>query len=369
MRFEDIPKFFRPPHYNATTQWNHVERQLESWEERGTDTTWLELDPDFQRGHVWTEDKQIAYVEFCLRGGDSSRTILFNHPNWMDSFEGPMTLVDGKQRLEAVRKFIRNELPIFDGNLLNDFDDPKKVLRCSEAYFNFKVNNLKTRRELLQWYLQLNTGGVVHTDEEIANVHKLLEKEQLDIPIGICQVARMKTTYQLQRNGISLKAEISPCVWGHKGYPLQVRVYDPNDGMLGDTFLRDKSKNWDTATEADVRALLKTVKLSECVNDGCTNLRFIDPESNRAGQCEKCFCAKLDEEYQEAVKEEEAQLAKQDKQQYKKGMRYRVTAWIHGQGGDDQQVDIYFSKKPTPAMIRKQARSSQDDWTILKLAA
>jgi hypothetical protein len=103
--------------------------------------------------------------------------ILFNHPNWQGSYKGLMVLVDGKQRLEAVRKFVRNELPVFGGNYLHDFDDPKLLLRDMNCSLLFGVNNLKTRKEVLQWYLQLNTGGVVHTQEEIEKVKNLLAKE------------------------------------------------------------------------------------------------------------------------------------------------------------------------------------------------
>jgi hypothetical protein len=39
------------------------------------------------------------------------------------------------------------------------------------------VNELKTRREVLQWYLDLNAGGVVHTTKEIERVRELLAKE------------------------------------------------------------------------------------------------------------------------------------------------------------------------------------------------
>lgn len=179
MKTTDIPKFFAAPNYSVQTNWGFLEHWLEElakdalhFKDGG-----LELDPDFQRGHVWTEDKQIAFVEFCLKGGQSSRTILWNHPNWRGTFQGKMVLVDGKQRLEAVRKFLRNELPIFGGNYLKDFDDPKKLLRSSDAYLILSVNNLKTRKEVLEWYLQLNTGGVVHTQEEIDKVKELLKKE------------------------------------------------------------------------------------------------------------------------------------------------------------------------------------------------
>jgi hypothetical protein len=40
------------------------------------------------------------------------------------------------------------------------------------------VNDLKTREEVLQWYLDLNSGGVVHTEEELNRVREMLEKEK-----------------------------------------------------------------------------------------------------------------------------------------------------------------------------------------------
>lgn len=179
MKIADIKKFY-PIHYCVHTPWSGIERTLEEWNDRKglPGSLGLNLDPDFQRGHVWTEDKQIAYVEYCLREGVYSRTLLFNHPNWDGSYAGEMVLVDGKQRLEAVRKFMRNELAVFGGNRLNDFDDPKRLLRGNGAYFMFGVNRLKTRREVLEWYLQINTGGVVHTAEEIAKVEAMLAAEK-----------------------------------------------------------------------------------------------------------------------------------------------------------------------------------------------
>ena len=179
MKVTDIKKFYHA-HYHAHHEWRFMEDTLSNWADRAgmEGNLGLNLDPDFQRGHVWTEDKQIAYVEFCLRDGQGSRTLLFNHPNWQGSYVGELVLVDGKQRLEAVRKFMRNELPVFGGNYLNDFDDPKFLLRSGGCYFEFSVNTLKTRREVLEWYLQLNSGGVVHSKQEIDKVQNMLDNEK-----------------------------------------------------------------------------------------------------------------------------------------------------------------------------------------------
>ena len=85
MTRKDIPEFFRPPNCNIAVNWDYIESQLESYSDRGNETFkmgGLDLNPDFQRGHVWDEAKQIAFVEFCLCGGQSSRDILFNQAGW-----------------------------------------------------------------------------------------------------------------------------------------------------------------------------------------------------------------------------------------------------------------------------------------------
>lgn len=174
-RFQDIPQFTRGGNYTVDVHWQSVERTLADFD--CPPDSPLELDPDFQRGHVWTKAKQIAYVEFILRGGRSSKVIFFNQPSWNNAGakQGPMQLVDGKQRLEAVRQFMRGELPIFGNCFAGDFTDS---IRLSRGAFLFTVNDLQTRTEVLQWYLDLNEGGVVHTEAELSKVRDLLAAER-----------------------------------------------------------------------------------------------------------------------------------------------------------------------------------------------
>lgn len=171
MKFSDIPQFTRDGNYRVNVSWAYLEQHLAALADSGQ----LDLDPDFQRGHVWTEDKQIAYVEFVLRGGKSSRTLLFNAAGWMRSFAGDIQLVDGKQRLEAVLRFLHGEIRAF-GLLIQEFEGKLPGLLGPD--FVFCINDLKTRKEVLTWYLELNGGGVVHTEEELARVQKLLEETE-----------------------------------------------------------------------------------------------------------------------------------------------------------------------------------------------
>jgi hypothetical protein len=169
-KYSEIPKFVPGGHYTVTIDWDYVPSWIADKAQHS-----LELDPDFQRAHVWTQEKQIRYIEFILRGGESSRTIYWNCPGWMDTYKGPMVLVDGKQRLEAVRAFLDNEIPAF-GSVYSEWEP--RLLRMARAHFFFNINNLSTRAEVLQWYLDLNSGGVVHTDEELQKVRALLVQEQ-----------------------------------------------------------------------------------------------------------------------------------------------------------------------------------------------
>lgn len=171
MKISDIPMLTGEGHYSVNIPLGHLKDNLDRYEK----TYGLVPCPDFQRGHVWSIDQQIAFVEFILRGGKTS-AIQFNHPGWMGSFKGEFVCVDGLQRLTALLKFINNDLAVFNGKFLKDFDDPDHLLRKYDIVF--RVNNLKSRKEVLKWYLEMNSGGTPHTEAEILKVEELLKKEE-----------------------------------------------------------------------------------------------------------------------------------------------------------------------------------------------
>lgn len=143
----------------------------------------FEMCPDFQRGHVWDRQKQIAFVEALLRG-NAPTLIRFNCPNWQggsmptDIGNNNLVCVDGLQRVTALLAFLRGEIKILGNSVTaNDLKgtsfDPSRPGLCLQ----FQVYSFCYRKDLLQFYIDLNTGGVVHTDEEIARVKALITKE------------------------------------------------------------------------------------------------------------------------------------------------------------------------------------------------
>lgn len=172
-KYADIPQYTQAGNYEVSVAWGYLKDWIKRNAEDLPKDSKFEMDPDFQRGHVWSEQQQIRYIEFILRGGHSSKVIYWNHPGWMKSWKGDMVLVDGKQRLSAVLRFLDNEIPAF-GALRSEYTDN---LRLTHAEFRMNVNDLKTRSEVLQWYLDLNAGGVVHTSNELDRVRALLDYE------------------------------------------------------------------------------------------------------------------------------------------------------------------------------------------------
>lgn len=170
-RFADIPKFISQGNYAVDYPIDYLIKWLnEEEQEMG-----LQLCPDFQRGHVWTEPQQIAFVEFLLRGGKSDRDLYFNCPSWHrqvpEGAYNDYVCVDGLQRITAIRRFINNEIRAF-GSYRSEYTDNPRILQDT---LRVHVNDLKTKREVLQWYLEMNAGGTPHTDEEINRVRKMME--------------------------------------------------------------------------------------------------------------------------------------------------------------------------------------------------
>lgn len=77
-KFSDIPQFTS----NGSYQVNYPLVSLVRYIEEEVEEMGLQLNPEFQRGHVWTEEQQIAWIEYHLRGGKSGNTIYLNNPFW-----------------------------------------------------------------------------------------------------------------------------------------------------------------------------------------------------------------------------------------------------------------------------------------------
>lgn len=170
MDYNDMPKLTNFGSYNVNVGFSYLPEMIREWQ-KGFG---LDLVPDFQRGHVWTTEQQIRFVEFLLSGGKSNNIIYFNCPGWQTTNDSKkdFVLVDGLQRLTACLSFLENKLPVF-----GHYRDAITGKLSYSIGLVFHVNNLRTRAEVLTWYLEMNSNGTPHSTEEIARVQALRDAE------------------------------------------------------------------------------------------------------------------------------------------------------------------------------------------------
>lgn len=151
------------------------------------DESQLEMIPDFQRGVVWSEQKQIYFVECMLRNllPRSAFNLTFNMPYFCNTFrsredEVPtkyqnLICIDGLQRFTAIESFVQGKFKVFDNQISVDdlrftpFDLGRKT-------FTINVFEYNNTQDILNLYLNMNTGGIAHADSEIERVKAMLEK-------------------------------------------------------------------------------------------------------------------------------------------------------------------------------------------------
>jgi len=175
------------PHasYEVDVEWSYLEDYLARQVEVS-----LDIDPDFQRGHVWDDAQRIAYVEHVLCGGETGKNLLVAHTGKLSHYktrpDGTVylpdyVLVDGKQRLDAVRRFMRDEFTVFagvagkaEGYLWSQLG--RSLARKIGLAFRWRLVVCKDRRDILRLYVMFNAGGTAHSRDEIERVRAMMEE-------------------------------------------------------------------------------------------------------------------------------------------------------------------------------------------------
>lgn len=135
----------------------------------------LEINPDFQRNFVWDNTRQSKLIESILLGLPLPSIYLSQYK------DGRLTVVDGLQRINTIKRFMDDELVLCNMEYLTECNDRryselKEVIpllqfrRFKQTQIMCFVIDYRSPMELkYDLFRRLNTGGKVLNDQEIRN--------------------------------------------------------------------------------------------------------------------------------------------------------------------------------------------------------
>lgn len=187
MKLADLPKYYKS-NYHTEVGIGYLKEFIKTIDEDtkcefGEDFM-LEMNPDFQRGHVWNQDQKVKYLEHLLMEGESGKEILFNATFYSKDNYVPMNsyCVDGLQRITAILEFFEDKFSIFHSVKKEGFkaSEIKDVKRMKNIRLKVRVGSFQSKKDIMKWYLQINKGGTPHSEEELRRVQELVDKDHYE---------------------------------------------------------------------------------------------------------------------------------------------------------------------------------------------
>ncbi len=136
----------------------------------------------YQRPLVWSlKDKQLL-IESIYNNVDCGK-ILVRNRGWKELEElqkgghelAWKDIVDGKQRINAIKDFLDNKFPDMYGNYYNDLSDRAQRRLTNHQLFSYSELPENTKDEdVLKQFLRLNFSGVPQSQEHLEYVKSLL---------------------------------------------------------------------------------------------------------------------------------------------------------------------------------------------------
>lgn len=143
-----------------------------------------DLNPDYQRGHVWTTDQAEKFMGHFIEGGPIPPVYVQRYESSENApaeikatYYDHAEVVDGQQRLRAVKAWVKGDIDavLSNGRRIRYADLDEVDLRMLRSLQIAFID--MSRKDRLDFYIKLNRGGTVHSDAEIDRVRVLRAAE------------------------------------------------------------------------------------------------------------------------------------------------------------------------------------------------
>lgn len=121
--------------------------------------------PPWQRKEVWTPTQKIRFIEGIFLGLGTGIYVTNGVDYAADGKPLPCSgwLLDGQQRICALRDFVNDQLRIFDDVRYSDLDRATRLIRFMNVVFPcHELAYTDDERQLMDVYDRLNFGGSPH---------------------------------------------------------------------------------------------------------------------------------------------------------------------------------------------------------------
>ncbi len=161
-------------------------------------------------------------------------------------------------------------------------------------------------------------------------------------------IAALKQGVSLSLQGNEVHVEISPCSFMYPNYGLQLSLSLRVAGKeVSKEFVLNKTVTPATATEADVQALLDTVRFQKCPCCGTATFVSTNPHDNRNAKCDPCFMTELRASFADSQAKADAKFKKHCEKMKQQGFKHMVDIVVHSASGSDKVVTHFISDIPT----------------------
>ena len=123
---------------------------------------------NLQRGIVWTREQQIRFIEEIFDRNTVLPNVVVNEVADYDTMEKVSKVIDGKQRLTAIKLFVEGEFPVFGDVFYKDVS-PMFWSAADRLVFVTYYEHL-TDKQLVVLFDKLNFWGVEQDKDRFASI-------------------------------------------------------------------------------------------------------------------------------------------------------------------------------------------------------
>lgn len=137
-----------------------------------------DFNPVYQRDLVWTTKQKEEFIKAIMVGNAEVRPTFITPPHSHRASSKPFEVLDGKQRLNAIISFVRDEFSV-DGYYFSDLNcaDLSRFYRApfiytTVKYYSDKGWDVMSTKQKVELFLQINEYGQKVSDEHLEKIKK-----------------------------------------------------------------------------------------------------------------------------------------------------------------------------------------------------